>query len=149
MDPEAQLEGFIAKFSDEVADKVRACRAIMRRRLPGALELVYDNYNALAIGYGPSEKRSELVFSIAAYPRWVSLFLVGGPKLADPQGLLKGEGGVVRHIVLETPGRLDDPAVVALMDQALALAPRPLDPAQPFRTVIKSISARQRLRRPG
>ena len=148
MDAETELEGFIARFSDAVAADVRAARVRMRARLPGALELVYDNYNALAIGYGPTEKRDDFIFSIAAYPRWVSLFIVGGPHLDDPRQLLKGEGGVVRHIVLDTPARLDDPDVLALMDQALARARVPLDPAQPFRTVIKSISAKQRPRRP-
>ena len=148
MDPEVQLESFIARYSDAVAAQVRACRARMRARLPGALELVYDNYNALAIGYGPTERQADLVFSIAAYPRWISLFIVGGPHLRDPMGLLKGEGGVVRHIVLDAPERLDDPQVGALMDQALARAPTPLDPAQPFRTIIKSVSAKQRPRRP-
>ena len=50
MDAEAQIESFIAKFTDEVAPQIRAARAEMQRRLPGAVELVYDNYNALAIG---------------------------------------------------------------------------------------------------
>ena len=148
MDAEAELEGFIARFTDAVATDIHAARARMRARLPGAVELVYDNYNALAIGYGPSERPSELIFSIAAYPRWVSLFIVGGPHLDDPKRLLKGQGGVVRHIVLDTLARLADPDVEALMAQALARAPKPLDPVQPFRTVIKSVSARQRPRRP-
>ena len=33
-----------------------------------ALELVYDNYNALAIGYAPTERTSEAIFSIALFP---------------------------------------------------------------------------------
>jgi hypothetical protein len=148
MDAEAELEGFIARFTDTVAADIRAARTKMRARLPGAIELVYDNYNALAIGYGPSEKQSEFIFSIAAYPRWVSLFIVGGPHLDDPKNLLKGQGGLVRHIVLDTAERLDDPDVEALIAQALARAPKPLDPAQPFRTVIRSVSAKQRPRRP-
>ncbi|HET6970717.1 MAG TPA: hypothetical protein VFH92_06315 [Phenylobacterium sp.] len=148
MDAEAELEGFIARFSDKVAADLRAARARMRTLLPGAIELVYDNYNALAIGYGPTERQKTFICSIAGYPRWVSLFLVGGPDLADPKGLLKGEGGVVRHLVLEPVERLDDPDVIALLNQAVARASVPLDPAQPFRTVIKSVSAKQRARRP-
>lgn len=148
MDPEAELESFIAKYTDAIAAQIRAARATLRARLPGAVELAYDNYNALAIGYGPSERASDIVFSIAAFPRWVSLFLVGGPHLHDPRGLLKGKGGTVRHIVLETPARLDDPDVGDLMAQALARAPIPLDPSKPGRLVIRSISAKQRPRRP-
>jgi hypothetical protein len=32
--------------------------ALLRKRLPGAVELVYDNYNALAVGFGPSGRGS-------------------------------------------------------------------------------------------
>ena len=148
MDPEAELETFIARFSDPIAREVRAIRAEMRAVLPGALELVYDNYNALAIGYSPSERASDMVFSIAAYPRWVSLFLVGGPRLNDPTGLLKGTGGTMRHIVLAGQDPLSQPAVRDLMAQAIAMAGNPFDGAQPTRTIIKSISAKQRPRRP-
>lgn len=148
MDAEAELESFIVRFTDSVAGQMRAARAKLRERLPGAAELVYDNYNALAIGYGASEKLSDVVFSLAAYPRWISLFFFGGPSLDDPKGLLKGKGGTVRHIVLETPERLDDPDVRALMDKALARSPGLLDPARGSRTIIKSISAKQRPRRP-
>jgi len=46
----------------------------MRTKFPRANVLVYDNYNALAIGFGPTERASDAVFSIAPFPRWVSLF---------------------------------------------------------------------------
>src|SRR5262245_57037570 len=46
--PETQLEGFLDKFTPDVARLARACLTKMRARLPGAIQLVYDNYNALA-----------------------------------------------------------------------------------------------------
>ena len=147
MDAEAQIESFIAKFSDDVAAQIRTARAHMRRRLPGAVELVYDNYNALAIGYGGNEKVGGIVFSIAAYPRWISLFFNYGVRLDDPGGLLKGQGSQVRHIVLSALDVLDRPEVAALMDQALAIAQPAIDPAAEGRTLIKSIAPRQRPRR--
>src|SRR5579859_4914965 len=127
MDAEAQIEGFIDKFSDTVAAEIRAARAEMRRRLPGAFELVYDNYNALAIGYGASEKLQDVVFSIACFPRWVRLFFFHGADLDDPEGLLEGAGAQVRSLKLPNLSVLDDPRVQALMAQALANA-RPIDP---------------------
>ena len=67
----AQLDGFIAKYSPEVAKLGRAAIARMRKLLPAAQVLVYDNYNALAVGFGPSERATDIVFSIAFYPRWL------------------------------------------------------------------------------
>jgi hypothetical protein len=90
-----------------------------------------------------------VIFSIAVYPRWVSLFFYYGAKLKDPKKLLKGSGSQVRYIVFDTPTLLANPDVNALMNQALANAKVPLDPKQKSRTVIKSIAAKQRPRRAG
>jgi hypothetical protein len=94
----AQLATFIAKFTPEVAASTKEALARMRKRWPGAIELVYDNYNALAIGFAPTERASDAVFSIAVYPRWVTLcFLQNGPQLPDPKGLLKGSRRAPQH----------------------------------------------------
>ena len=148
MDIETQIEGFIAKYSDAVAAELRAARAEMRRRLPGAVELVYDNYNALAIGYGSSDRLEDVVFSIAGFPRWVRLFFFRGSDLDDPAGLLEGDGAQVRSIMLASLSLLDEPPVRALMDQAMVRAQRPIDPLARSRTLIKSVSAKQKPRRP-
>lgn len=142
-----QLAAFIARYTPEIGALAKAVLARMRARLPGAVELVYDNYNALAIGFGPSERTSNAIFSIALYPRWVSLFFLHGASLPDPQKLLKGKGNVVRHIVLEAVTDLDQPAVQKLIALALAGAATPLDSTSPGRIVIKSVSAKQRPRR--
>ena len=55
--PAAQLNAMIARFDPAIQTVVRQARARLCKRLPTAVELVYDNYNALAIGYGSSEKR--------------------------------------------------------------------------------------------
>lgn len=146
---DSRLDRFLAKFLPEIEDTARQAIRKMRSRLPGAIELVYDNYNALAIGFSPTERASDAVFSIALYPRWVSFFfLMNGTKLRDPERYLKGSGKRVRHIVLESAELLDDPAVQDLMAQALELSPMQIDPAQPRRLTIKSVSAKQRPRRP-
>lgn len=146
----SQLEGFLAKFSPNVRAVATAALAKMRRRLPGSLELVYDNYNALAIGFSPSERASEAIFSIAVYPRWVSFFfLQSGTHLSDPTGLLRGRGTKVRHIVLASARDLDNKEIRALMKEALLRASHPIDSTVQSRTVIKSVSAKQRPRRAG
>lgn len=147
-DPEHQLAGFLAKFTPEVAELAEAVLNKMRRRYPTALELVYDNYNALAIGFSPTERSSDGIFSIALYPKWVSLFFLQGARLPDPANLLKGSGNVVRYIVLPNPSMLDDPAVMDLMNEAVARARVPFDSKGSHRLIIKSISAKQRPRRP-
>lgn len=147
-DAAAAARTFLARYAPEVAAQARAALRRMRARLPGAVELVYDNYNALVIGFGPSERASDAIFSIAVYPRHVNLCFLQGARLADPHRLLKDDGTRVRHIRLETAARLVEPAVQELIAAALACAAKPLDPAARGRVVVKSVSAKQRPRRP-
>lgn len=148
MTPKKQLDEFIDRFTPEVAALARKALARMRKLAPGALELVYDNYNALAIGFSPTERAGDGIFSIALFPPHASLFFLQGAKLRDPTKRLRGSGNVVRHIVLESVAILDEPDVRALIDLALASAKVALDPKQRRRLIIKSISAKQRPRRP-
>jgi hypothetical protein len=120
----------------------------MRERLPHAVELVYDNYNFFVIGYGPGEKASEAIFSLAAQAKGVALCFLQGAGLPDPEGILRGSGNVVRNIRLESAATLDRPAVRALMKAALERAKTPIDPKGAHRLVIRSVSAKQRPRRP-
>jgi hypothetical protein len=120
----------------------------MRRSLPGYFELVYDNYNALAIGFSPTDRAGDAIFSIALYPRWVSLFFLKGANLHDPDGVLKGSGNVVRHVVLKGAADLDKPAIQELMSAALDSSEVPADATVRGKLIIKSISKNQRPRRP-
>ena len=83
--PTAQLRTFLAKFSPEIAARAQAILKKMRARYPSALELVYDNYNALVIGFGPTERASEAIFSIAIFPKWITLFFLQGKRSARPE----------------------------------------------------------------
>lgn len=47
MTPKQQLDSFLKRFMSGVAGTARRALLKMRKRLPGAIELVYDNYNAL------------------------------------------------------------------------------------------------------
>lgn len=117
--------------------------------VPGGTEFVYDNYNALVFGFGPSDRPSEAVLSLAIMPRWVTLCFLKGAKLRDPKKLLGGAGNIVRNIHLSSPGHLDDPDVRDLIDQSIAGArPKFSGKTGKQRTVVKSISAKQRPRRP-
>jgi hypothetical protein len=148
LSPRAQLDRFIAKYSPATGAEGRRVLTKVRRLVPGAIELVYDNYNGLVVGFCPSERPSEAVLSVLFMPRWITLcFLQNGPRLPDPEGLLRGGGNRVRHIRLGGAGDVDKPAVRTLISEALARAPVPIDPKARRRLVIRSISAKQRPRR--
>jgi hypothetical protein len=145
---EAELTGFIEKFATDMQELIRGCRAKVQALFPDAVQLVYDNYNFLVIGFGPTPRPSDAVLSLAAGRRGVNLcFLQRGPELPDPEHLLRGSGTVVRTVALQAPGDLDRPAVRALIDAASGLATIPLAASGGAQLIIKSVSAKQRPRR--
>ncbi len=147
--PKAQLDSFVAKFTPEMAKSAKGVLAAMRKICPGAIELVYDNYNALAIGFATGERVKDVWFSIAVYPNWASIFFFKTLPLKDPDKLLKGSGSTTRHIVLiEGAKTLAAKPVRTLIDQALDKAGQPFSSGGKGRIVIKSVSAKQRPRRP-
>src|SRR5262245_16512222 len=81
---EERIGKFLSKYASEIEKEARAARRALRKSMPSAVELVYDNYNALVFAFGPSEKASEIILSIALYPRWVTLFFLHGADLDDP-----------------------------------------------------------------
>jgi hypothetical protein len=144
--PATQLSLFLSRFSPNIIKLAKAARAKLRKRLPGAIEMVYDNYNALVIGYSPTERPSDAILSIVIWPRKVSVCFIHGKHLPDPQGVLQGDGSQVRFIRLD-PGAaiLDTAAIRTLVSEAIAFG------GTPFKgrglLVVRAISQKQRPRR--
>ena len=119
----------------------------MRKRLPTAIEQVYDNYNFLAIGYCTTERTSDCLVSLAASAKGVALSFYRGADLADPEGILLGSGSQNRFVRLESAASLGKPALAALIAAAIAQARTPLATAARGYTMVKSVSVKQRPRR--
>ena len=145
--PATQLAAFIAKFDPPLAKLIRSTRAALRRRFPTANELVYDNYNFFVIGYSSTERPSDCIVSLAANSKGVGLSFYYGATLPDPHGLLQGSGNQNRFIRLPSAATLAEPKVEALLRAAVAQAKSPLPKSSPGRTIIRSVSAKQRPRR--
>jgi hypothetical protein len=144
-----QLQKFMAKYEPGIAEKAKKALGKLRKMVPNAIEMVYDNYNALVIGFAPDERPSDAVFSIVLYPQHVTLFFLQGKGLPDPGNRLQGSGNQVRHIRLEPLEVLDEPEMRMLITVAMHRARVGFDPKQKRRMVIRSVSKKQRPRRPG
>jgi hypothetical protein len=145
--PSKQLAGFIAKYDPAIGKLARSARTVLRKRLPTALELVYDNYQFLAIGFAATERASDCLVSLAISPKGVALSFYYGASLPDPSGILLGSGNQNRYVRLVSARTLAEPAVEALIQATIAQAKTPLPATGRGELVIKSISAKQRPRR--
>jgi hypothetical protein len=142
------LENALSEFAPETGELAGSLISMSRARFPGAKILIYDSYNALAVGFSATEKQSGIAFSITVYPRWVSLFFPGGTELDDPHGLLKGNGKAIRHVVIKNERHFHDPSIRAFIEQAVRSCDPPIPEGIDGETLIKSAASKKRPRRP-
>src|SRR5205085_789574 len=130
-EPQRDLDSFIAKYTPEIQKLGREVLEKTREIVPSCTEMVYDNYNGLVVGFCPDDKPSNAVFSVLFVPRWVTLCFLQGAGLPDPDGMLRGEGNLVRSMRISSAEQLDEPEVRNLMTAAMASAKKRFEPGQP------------------
>lgn len=145
--PEDQLDGFIDEFDPKNRALIRSARKSLRKRLPTANELVYDNYNFFVIGYCSTERPSDCIVSIAAARNGVGLSFYYGATLPDPHKILLGSGTQNRFVRLDSPATLARPEVVQLISAAVAQGKTPLRESGKGKLIIRSIAEKQKPRR--
>ncbi len=117
---------------------------------PKCNELIYDNYNFLAFGWGPTDRMSDIFCNIAVGTRGVIFGFMWGVKLDDPKGLLRGGGNQFRSLRVPDIKKFPKTDVKKLMKQAFDLSVERLKGRPQTAngvTVTKSISEKKR--RPG
>ena len=146
-DAEEHLKSFIDKFTPEHQRLIREVRKALRRRLPTAYELAYDNYNFFVIGYGPTERPSDCILSMAAGANGIGLCFIRGASLPDPKRVLLGSGKQTRFLRVPSHDVLGRPEVEALISAAVAQSKAPMPAGGRGGLIIRSVSAKQRPRR--
>ncbi|XVJ58358.1 MAG: hypothetical protein HEQ23_02745 [Tepidisphaera sp.] len=117
---EASLSKLVAEHAGGDAALVKATRRALRKRLPTAIEIVYEYRDAVIISVSPDERGYEGVFAIRGDADGVKLYFNFGKALTDPERLLNGSGGQTRWIRVESSAMLRKPGVVALIEHAIA-----------------------------
>src|SRR4051794_30068465 len=144
---EKRLAECIDKFEPANAKLIRQCRVELRKLMPTAIELVYDNYNFFVIGYCTTSRASDCIVSIAAAANGVGISFYRGATLADPDKLLQGSGKQNRFMRVPNAKNLRSPEALAIINAAIAQAKVPLPLKGAGRTIIQSVSSKQRPRR--
>jgi hypothetical protein len=149
-DDNQELLKFLEPYPLESREIALSLRDWVWDLYPKCNELIYDNYNFLAFGWGPTDRMSDIFCSIAVGTRGVIFGFMWGVKLDDPRGLLAGSGSQFRSLRVPDVKKFPKTDVKELMKQAygisvLRLKGRPQTPNG--QTITKSISSTKR--RPG
>ena len=143
--PRREYLEFLSAYEPGITALALAVRSLVLAEAPGAMELIYDAYNAVATGYSFTGRPGDAFVHIAADAHWVNLGFNRGAELNDPDGILQGSGRQVRHIRISEPADLRKPAVRSFVRAAIAHARRPEgNTAAAGTSVVRAVYAKRR-----
>ena len=145
----SDLKKFLKPFPLEIQENALWLRDFIWSLYPQANELIYDNYNALAFGWSPTDRVGHTFCSIAVGRTSMNIHcgFYWGNHLTDPEKKLLGSGNQYRYILLKNKKEFPKAYVKKLMQEAydysLTLIKDPNQIMQ-SKTIIKSVSAAKR-----
>ena len=141
-----ELEVFLKPFDDHIVKLAFWLRAFIWKLFPECNEMIYDNYNAVAVGWAPTLTLYDTFCSIAVYNnKSVHFGFYWGSKLSDPRKLLLGNGKQYRYIRVANKTDFPVTYVKELLAEAHlnSLAAIKGDASIRGQTVVKSISPKK------
>src|SRR6267154_2714356 len=142
---------FLKPFPDPIQETALWLREFVWDLYPQANELIYDNYNALAFGWSPTDKVGHTFCSIALgrTSHNVHFGFYWGSEIADPDNILMGEGHQYRYILVEQKKEFPKAYIKKLIKEAYANSLAKVKDTEQIRkgeTITKSVSAVKRAR---
>ncbi|HUR10228.1 MAG TPA: hypothetical protein VM012_02595 [Flavitalea sp.] len=140
---------FLKPFDKDVRKKALWLREFVWDLYPNTNELIYDNYNAVAFGWSPTDRVSHVFCSIALgrTSKNVHFGFYWGSKLSDPDNLLIGQGKQYRYILVDDINNFPKAYIRQLLKQAFAYSlgiVKDKSQLSEGLTITKSISAVKR-----
>jgi hypothetical protein len=139
--------GDLIKFILPYSDKVKAATLWLREFVwdlyPETNELIYDNYNAVAFGWSPTDKAGDAFCSIAVFTDHVNFGFNRGVDIEDPDKILLGNGSQYRHIRVRDKGDFPEEYMKQLLEAAYQNSLTRMKPVKKQikgETIVKSIS---------
>jgi hypothetical protein len=141
-----ELKTFLKPFPADVQKTALYLRKFVWEMLPGANELIYDNYNALVIGFSLSDRAGNVICSIATYAKYCNFGFFPGTDIPDPKRLLKGDGSMYRYIRVESIEGFPVEDMKKMLADAWINAGVKMTGKQTLKgaTMVKAISAKKR-----
>jgi hypothetical protein len=100
--PSEELIRLLSQFDLSVGELALGLREIVLDEAPAAVEKLFRVY-ALVFWYSLTGKMGDAFCQVVVYPKGVNLMFNRGAELNDPDGVLVGEGKIIRHIKVRRP----------------------------------------------
>lgn len=148
-DQTKDLLKFLKPFDKDIQQLVLWLREFVWDLYPKANELIYDNYNALAFGWSPTDRVGHTFCSIAVgrTSKNVHFGFYWGSQITDPEKILIGKGNQYRYVLVKNQKEFPQTYIKKLLKEAMANSlSKVKDKTQLMEgaTITKSISAIKR-----
>ena len=100
--PSEDLIRELSAFDLSVGELALALREMVLEEAPASVERLVRVY-ALVFWYSLTGRMSDAFVQVVTYPKGVNLMFNRGAELEDPDGVLVGEGKIIRHIKVRRP----------------------------------------------
>ena len=143
------LKKFLKPFPKEINEIVFWLRDFVWDLYPNTNELIYDNYNAVAFGWSPTDRVGHTFCSIAIgrTSHNVHFGFYWGSEIADPEKKLIGEGNQYRYLLVKDKKDFPKAYIKKLLKEAYANSLAKVKDKKQIKngeTITKSISAKKR-----
>ncbi|MEO6723345.1 MAG: hypothetical protein ABIN67_23460 [Ferruginibacter sp.] len=143
------LLNFLRPFDENITELVLWLRDFVWDLYPKANELIYDNYNAVAFGWSPTDKLGHTFCSIAIgrTSKNVHFGFYWGADLSDTKKMLLGKGNQYRYILVKSKTDFPKKYITALIKEAYANSVTKVKDKNDFKeglTITKSISSKKK-----
>jgi hypothetical protein len=143
---------FLKPFDEEIKTLVLWLREFVWDLYPKTNELIYDNYNALAFGWSPTDRVAHTFCSIGVFrtSKNVHFGFYWGSEIADPEKKLLGQGNQYRYILVKSKTDFPKTYIRKLVKDAYANSLAKVKDTKQLmegKTIVKSISANKRTRK--
>jgi hypothetical protein len=148
----ADLLKCIKSFPPEIQETALWLRDFVWTLYPKANELIYDNYNAVAFGWSPTDRVGHTFCSIALgrTSHNVHFGFYWGSQIADPEKKLIGNGNQYRYILVPDKNKFPKTYMKKLLKEAFVNSMLKVkDPNQVMegKTILKSVSTAKRTKK--
>lgn len=136
---------FLSPFEDNIQSIALWLRKFVWDLYPNSNELIYDNYNAVAFGWSPTDRVGHIFCSIAVgrSSKNIHFGFYWGSEIADPKKMLLGQGNQYRYILVKSKEEFPRAYIKKLLKEAYANSlAKVKDKSQLMqaKTITKSIS---------
>ena len=140
---------FLKPFPANVKDTAMWLREFVWDLYPDSNELIYDNYNAVAFGWSPTDRVSDVFCNVAVgrSSHNVHFGFYWGSKISDPDKRLLGQGNQYRYILVKDKKDFPKTYIKKLMKEAYAYSLGKMKEKEQVlkgATITKSISGKKR-----